>query len=69
MLKWQAKVEHQESLLLKIVDKTERRVINKKKVHSSEIIVSLCEEHTDNVVKRNRKTLYRHNINLARDGG
>jgi hypothetical protein len=35
MLKWQAKVKHQKSLLLKIADQTERWVINKEKVHSS----------------------------------
>lgn len=51
MLKWQAKVEQQKSLLLKISDQTERRVINKEKVHSSEKIVSILEKHTANVVK------------------
>ena len=68
MLNWQSKVKHYRELLLKVVDQTERRVINKEKVHSSEKIVSIFEEHTDIIVKGYRETLYGHKINLASDG-
>ncbi|NRB39901.1 MAG: ISNCY family transposase [Pseudomonadales bacterium] len=67
MLKWQAKVEHYRDLLLKVVNQTERRVINKEKVHSSEKIVSIFEEHTDIIVKGYRDIQYGHKINLASD--
>ncbi len=68
VLKWQDKVEHHRDLLLKVINQTERRVINKEKVHSSEKIVSVFEEHTDIIVKGYRETLYGHEINLASDG-
>ena len=68
MLKWQAKIEHHRDLLLKIINQTVRRVINKEKVHSSEKIVSIFEEHTDIIVKGYREVLYGHKINLASDG-
>ena len=67
MLKWVAKVEHYRDLLLKVVNQTERRVINKEQVHSSEKIVSIFEAHTDIIVKGYRDIQYGHKINLASD--
>jgi IS5 family transposase len=66
-LKWQADIEHYRTLLIKVIDQTERRVINKEKVPSSEKIVSIFEEHTDVIVKGYREVLYGHKINLASD--
>tara|TARA_B100000315_G_scaffold150851_1_gene139614 strand:+ start:132 stop:1472 length:1341 start_codon:yes stop_codon:yes gene_type:complete len=66
--KWQAEVVHYRDLFLKVINQTERRVINKEKVLSSEKIVSIFEEHTDIIVKGYRETLYGHKINLASDG-
>jgi IS5 family transposase len=66
-IKWQTEVEHYRNLLVKVIDQTERRVINKTKVHSSEKIVSIFEEHTDIIVKGYREVLYGHKINLASD--
>ncbi len=67
ILKWQADVEHYRNLLVEVIDQTERRVINKTKVHSSEKIVSIFEEHTDIIVKGYREVLFGHKINLASD--
>ena len=65
--KWQLNVEHYRNLLLRVIDQTERRVINKEKVPSSEKIVSIFEDHTDIIVKGYREILYGHKINLASD--
>jgi hypothetical protein len=57
MLKWKAKIEHHRDLLLKVINQTDLRVVNKGKVHSLEKIVSIFEEHTDIIVKGYRKVL------------
>jgi IS5 family transposase len=62
---WMLTVEHYQDLMLKIIDQTERRVIQKAKVHSSEKIVSLFEPHTDIIVKGFRDVQYGHKINLS----
>jgi len=64
---WLAQVEHYRDLLVKIICQTERRVIKKEKVHSSEKIVSIFESHTDIIVKGFRDVQYGHKINLASD--
>jgi len=66
-LQWIDNVMHYRDLLLKIVDQTERRVINKEQVPSSEKIVSLFEPHTDIIVKGFRDTQYGHKVNLCSD--
>jgi IS5 family transposase len=52
-------------ILGKIIDQTERRVLNGEKVPASEKIVSFFEEHTDIIVKGGRDTEYGHKIFLA----
>jgi len=65
MQKWLEDVEHYRDLTLKIVDQTERRVIAKENVLSSEKIVSLFEPHTDVIVKGFRDVQYGHKVNLS----
>lgn len=62
---WIEKAEHYRSLLMQVIDQTQRRVFNAEKVPASEKIVSLFEEHTDIIVKAKRDTQYGHKINLA----
>ncbi len=62
---WIEKVEHFRSLLLRVIDQTQRRVFQEEKVPASEKIVSLFEPHTDIIVKTNRDVQYGHKINLA----
>lgn len=62
---WIEKAEHYRSLLLRVVDQTQRRVFLDEKVPVSEKIVSLFEPHTDIIVKTNRDVQYGHKINLA----
>jgi transposase, IS5 family len=50
------------NLLRKVMDQTQRRVLNKEKVPASEKVVSLFETHTDIIVKGNRDTEYGHKI-------
>ena len=52
MLKWLAKVDHYRDLLLQIANQTERRVINKELVHSSEKVASIFEENTQYYCER-----------------
>jgi IS5 family transposase len=63
--KWIDGVEHFETLTLKVVDQTRRRVINKESVPSADKIVSLFEDHTDIIVKGFRDVQYGHKINLS----
>ena len=63
--KWIHQVKHYSDLMLKVIDQTERRVIRKESVHSSEKIVSLFESHTDIIVKKFRDVQYGHKINLS----
>ena len=63
--KWISQVEHYRDLVLKVIDQTERRVIRKESVPSSEKIVSLFESHTDIIVKGFRDVQYGHKINLS----
>jgi IS5 family transposase len=62
---WIEKAEHYRSLLLRVVDQTQRRVFQGEKVPASEKLVSLFEPHTDIIVKTNRDVQYGHKINLA----
>jgi len=63
--KWIDCVEHFRNLTIKVVNQTQRRVIEKENVPSSEKIVSLFEEHTDIIVKGFRDVQYGHKINLS----
>jgi len=63
--KWIGEVEYYRDLAIKVIDQTERRVIKKENVPSSEKIVSLFESHTDIIVKGFRDVQYGHKINLS----
>lgn len=64
---WMENIKHYLDLLLKIINQTERRVIHKEKVPSTDKIVSIFEPHTDVIVKGFRDVQYGHKINLASD--
>lgn len=64
---WLAQVEHYQPLLLRVIDQTERRVIQGEKVPASEKLYSLFETHTDIIIKDRRDIYYGHKINLATD--
>jgi len=64
-LKWIRDVEHFRALMLKVMDQTQRRVIDKEKVAASEKVVSIFEDHTDVIVKGFREVLYGHKVNLS----
>jgi IS5 family transposase len=59
------RLKHCIALTLRVVDQTERRVIQGKQVPASEKIVSLFEPHTDIIVKDNRDTFYGHKLCLT----
>ena len=65
---WLQQVEHYSSLLLRVIDQTQRRVFNEEHVPASEKIVSFFEPHTDIIVKGKRDVEYGHKINLATQG-
>ena len=48
---WVSQVEQYRDLTMNVINQTERRVVQKGSVHSSEKIVSLFESHTDIIVK------------------
>jgi IS5 family transposase len=48
----------------KVVDQTERRVVQQESVPATEKIVSIFEPHTDIIVKDRRETLYGHKVFL-----
>ena len=62
---WQSQWMHFRSLILQVIDQTERRVFAKEKVPASEKIVSVFEEHSDIIVKGSRDVQYGHKINLS----
>ena len=58
-------LKHYIPLALKVVDQTERRVMQGESVPSTEKIVSIFEEHTDIIRKDRRDTYYGHKICLT----
>jgi len=52
-------------LALKVVDQTERRILNEETVPASEKVVSIFEPHTDIIIKDRRNTFYGHKICLT----
>ncbi len=62
---WIEEAEHYRSLLLKVIDQTQRRVFLKEAVPACEKILSLFEPHTDIIAKTNRDVQYGHKVNLA----
>lgn len=64
---WIEEVKHYQPLLKRVIDQTQRRVINGEKVPANEKLVSLFEPHTDIIIKGSRDIDYGHKINLATD--
>ncbi len=62
---WIDDVKHYQSLMLKVVDQTQRRVINQEKVPTAEKIVSIFEDYTDIIIKGKRDIQYGHKVNLS----
>lgn len=58
-------IKHFTDLALKVIDQTERRVIDGETVPASEKVTSLFEPHTDIIVKDRRETFYGHKIFLT----
>lgn len=56
---------HFMALARRVMNQTERRVLNEESVPSREKLVSIFEEHTDIIVKDQRETLYGHKICLT----
>jgi len=63
--RWLREVKHYRGLTSKVIQQTERRVIDGETVPSSEKLVSIFEEHTDIIVKGFRDVQYGHKINLS----
>ncbi|WP_300498551.1 ISNCY family transposase [Marinobacter sp.] len=63
--KWLDALAHYRDLTSRVIEQTERRVIQGEKVPSSDKIVSLFESHTDIIVKGFRDVQYGHKINLS----
>jgi len=53
---------HYTQLLRRVMEQTQRRVLEGEKVPASEKLVSLFEPHTDIIVKDRRDTLYGHKV-------
>lgn len=67
--RWIQEMEHYRDLMLKVINQTQRRVMNKESVHASEKIVSIFEPHTDIIIKGFREVQYGHKINLSSEKG
>lgn len=59
------KLQRAVMILDRVIDQTERRVIDGEKVPASEKIVSFFEDHTDIIVKDRRETRFGHKVFLA----
>ena len=62
---WRLHVAHYQALIMRVIDQTQRRVLQGEKVPATEKIVSLFEEHTDIIVKGSRDIQYGHKLNLS----
>lgn len=62
---WINEVTHYRTLLIRVIDQTERRLIHGETVPASEKIVSVFEPHTDIIAKGQRNVQYGHKVNLA----
>lgn len=67
--KWLDALAHFRELTSRVIDQTERRVIQGEQVPSTDKIVSLFESHTDIIVKGFRDVQYGHKINLSSETG
>jgi IS5 family transposase len=60
-----SKLRHFAELTDRVIDQTERRVLQGESVPAAEKVVSIFEEHTDIVRKGGRKTVYGHKLFLT----
>ncbi len=60
-----AKLRHYLELMHKVMEQTERRVLQSEKVPAAEKVVSIFEEHTDIIQKGGRETTFGHKIFLT----
>jgi IS5 family transposase len=58
-------LRHYVGLAKRVINQTERRVLNGESVPAQEKIVSIFEPHTDIIIKDRRETLYGHKICLT----
>jgi IS5 family transposase len=65
LVAWEAQINHYKPLILRVIDQTQRRVLNGEKVPADEKLFSLFEEHTDIIVKGSRDIQYGHKLNLS----
>ncbi len=63
--RWEGKFERFKPLILGVIDQTQRRVFGEETVPAEEKVFSLFEEHTDIIIKGNRKIQYGHKLNLS----
>jgi IS5 family transposase len=61
-------IKHYLGLARRVIEQTERRVLNGEKVPAEDKIVSIFEPHTDIICKDNRDTYYGHKICLTGGG-
>jgi IS5 family transposase len=62
---WEVEVKHYRSLMERVIDQAERRVIKGEQVPAAEKVFSLFEEHSDIIIKGSRDIQYGHKLNLA----
>jgi IS5 family transposase len=62
---WRLQAKHYKPLIVRVIDQTERRVLQGEKVPATEKIFSIFEEHTDIIVKGSRDIQYGHKLNLS----
>lgn len=63
--KWLDALAHYRALVSRVIEQTQRRVIDCERVPSADKLVSLFEPHTDIIVKGFRDVQYGHKINLS----
>ena len=63
--RWRAEVDHYLPLIARIIDQSERRVLNGEAVPAGEKLVSLFEPHADIILKGGRQVQYGHKLNLV----
>ena len=52
-------------LMMRIIDQTERRVLNGESVPAQEKVLSVFEEHTDIIKKKRRETVFGHKLYMT----
>lgn len=61
---WLDEVNHYRNLIERVIDQTERRIVQGEKVPAQDKLFSLFETHTDIIVKGSRDIQYGHKLNL-----